>query len=174
MPVLSDPTTSSPPTISSSGASAGLAAAAVQSSNQCAGNKLDHFVLVSISQRHLWACNGSKAIYDSPVVTGIETHASTQTPTGTYHVYDKQTNLTLTGSDETGSWSDPVKYWMPFLNNNYGTYGFHDATWRSNNQFGNVDPNSSAASHGCVELPLTTAQWLYSWVDVGTTVTIKS
>lgn len=49
-------------------------------------------------------------------------------PICSYHVYGKQKDTVLTGSDASGSWNDPVSYWMPFLNNQYGTYGFHDAT----------------------------------------------
>jgi lipoprotein-anchoring transpeptidase ErfK/SrfK len=165
-------TPKTPPTTSPK-SSAPSAAAVSQTTNHCAGNKLDKLVLVSIAQRHLWACQGSKTLYNSPVITGIEFHDSTLTPPGTYHIYAKQTDQTLTGSDVTGSWSDPVQYWMPFLNNPYGTYGLHDATWRPNNAFGNISPVSSDASHGCVELPLATAKWLYNWVEVGTTVTIN-
>ncbi|MGC1176899.1 MAG: L,D-transpeptidase [Candidatus Saccharimonadales bacterium] len=142
--------------------------------NHCAGNTLQRYVIVSISERHLWACQFGHSVYDSPVITGMEKLVADRTPVGTYHIYAKQTNTTLTGSDSTGNWSDPVSYWMPFLDNQYGTYGFHDATWRSNDAFGRVDPNSSDASHGCVELPLATAKWLYSWAQVGTTVTIAS
>ena len=142
--------------------------------NYCAGNTLDQLALVSISQRHMWACDGSKTVYDSPVITGIDYLAADITPVGTYHVYAKITDTTLRGSDTTGSWSDPVSFWMPFLHNQYGSYGFHDATWRAASDFGNISPNSSDASHGCVELPLATASWLYSWAKVGTTVTIES
>jgi len=141
--------------------------------NPCVGNK-QNFILVSISQRHLWACQGTKKVYDTPVVTGIDYLAADKTPTGTYKIYAKQTDLTLTGTDSTGSWSDPVKYWMPFLNNQYGAYGLHDATWRDNSAFGNISPNSADASHGCVELPLAASAWLYNWAPVGTPVTIKS
>jgi lipoprotein-anchoring transpeptidase ErfK/SrfK len=142
--------------------------------NHCARNKLDQFVVVSISQRHLWACQGRRALYNTPVVTGIDYLEADKTPTGTYKIYDKQTNVTLAGSDTTGSWSDPVHYWMPFLHNQYGSYGFHDATWRDNSAFGNISPNSADASHGCVELPLGASEWLYTWAQVGATVTIES
>lgn len=142
--------------------------------NHCATNSVSKVVLVSISARHLWACQGTQELYNSPVVTGISYLAADLTPPGTYHVYDKVTHTVLTGSDSTGSWNDPVSYWMPFLDNQYGAYGFHDATWRPNSAFGNISPNSANGSHGCVELPLATAAWLYSWVDVGTTVTITS
>jgi len=141
---------------------------------QCAENSLDKMIIVSVGERHLWACQHHKVVYDTPVVTGMENLSADLTPRGTYHIYEKQTNTTLTGSDSTGNWSDPVYYWMPFLQNQYGTYGFHDATWRANSDFGNIDPNSSKASHGCVELPLNSSRWLYSWAPVGTTVTVKS
>ncbi|MGH7194518.1 MAG: L,D-transpeptidase, partial [Candidatus Saccharimonadales bacterium] len=95
-------------------------------SDKCAGQGTGKLVLVSISQRHMWACSGAKTAYDSPVITGMSAYASTVTPPGTYRIYSKQTHLTLTGSDVTGSWNDPVNYWMPFLANRYGTYGFHD------------------------------------------------
>jgi hypothetical protein len=166
----SHPAASQSPTPST----AAPAAAPVQPVNHCSGNKDAQLILVNISQRRLWACKGGQTAYESAVITGIATHASTVTPTGTYHIYAKHTKVTLTGSDETGSWSDPVDYWMPFLSNQYGTYGFHDATWRAADSFGNIDPNSADASHGCVELPLGASQWLYNWSRVGTAVTIES
>jgi lipoprotein-anchoring transpeptidase ErfK/SrfK len=150
------------------------AAAAPAATNNCAGNTLDEQIIVSISQRHLWACNKSNQVYSSPVVTGISYLAADLTPTGTYHIYAKETDQHLAGSDSTGSWNDFVYYWMPFLHNQYGNYGFHDASWRSTSDFGNISPDSPNASHGCVEMPVAAAQWLYNWSYVGTTVTIES
>ncbi len=142
--------------------------------NHCSGNTLSQLVLVSISDRHLWACDASEQVYDSAVVTGMAFLPADLTPTGTYHVYAKETDVYLKGSDSTGSWDDYVYYWMPFLENQYGIYGFHDATWRAPSAFGNISPNSTNASHGCVETPLATAKWLYNWSQIGTTVTIES
>jgi lipoprotein-anchoring transpeptidase ErfK/SrfK len=152
------------------------AQAAQAAKNECAGNKLNKLIMVDITAQHVWACQAGKSAYDAPVITGIEKFDSTRTPAGTYHIYAKTTNTTLTGSDETGSWSDPVSYWMPFLDNQYGTYGFHDATWRKDSQFGTVNPyaDNADASHGCVELPLSASKWLYNWAEVGTTVTVKA
>lgn len=158
----------------SSPAAATQAAAVSQGPQQCASNSEAKHVVVSVSERHLWACQYHKVVYNSPVITGMEFLAADLTPRGTYKISDKQTNVTLTGSDSTGNWSDPVYYWMPFLQNQYGTYGFHDATWRPNTAFGAVDPGSKDASHGCVELPLGASKWLYSWAQVGTSVTVKS
>lgn len=150
------------------------ASKAVVPTTPCSANKLDKLIVVSISSRHLWSCEVASVVFDSAVITGMQNIAADLTPTGTYHVYSKQTNLYLKGSDSTGSWNDYVYYWMPFLNNQYGTYGFHDATWRANSEFGSVDPYSANASHGCVELPLATAKWLFSWAVVGTTLTVVS
>jgi lipoprotein-anchoring transpeptidase ErfK/SrfK len=140
----------------------------------CTGNTLNELIIVSIGERHLWACNQGSSVYDSAVVTGISYLAADLTPTGTYHIYEKETDQHLIGSDSTGSWNDFVYYWMPFLHNQYGTYGFHDATWRAPDAFGNISPDSADASHGCVEMPLATAKWLYDWSYIGTTVTIES
>lgn len=145
-----------------------------QTYNPCSENGLDQLIIVSISQRALWACNNTTVSYTSSVVTGMDFLAADKTPTGTYHIYAKQRDVHLVGHDTTGSWNDFVYYWMPFLTNQYGQYGFHDATWRPNNAFGNISPDSTSASHGCVECPLNAAKWLYTWSNVGTTVTIVS
>lgn len=162
-------------TTTSKNTATSTSSAAKPATNHCAGNAAGtKDVIVSISKRHLWACDGSATAYDSAVVTGMENLPADLTPTGTYHIYAKQTNLYLKGSDSTGSWNDYVYYWMPFLHNQYGSYGFHDATWRDPSAFGNIDPYSNQASHGCVEMPLAAAKWLYGWASIGTAVTIVS
>ncbi|MGH7157447.1 MAG: L,D-transpeptidase [Candidatus Saccharimonadales bacterium] len=154
--------------------------------NYCGSNSSGQDIVVSISKQHMWACDGTKASYDNPVITGMQMYPSELTPAGTYHIYSKLTDQTLAGSDFTGHWSDFVNYWMPFLDNQYGTYGFHDLTQtangangRADSDFGNVDINApyTAAkhgSHGCVEMPLAAAKWLYNWVAVGITVTVQA
>lgn len=154
-------------------------AAAVELASHCLTNTLSQEVVVSISKQHMWACEGSKTVYDNAVITGRQMYANELTPTGTYTIYAKEANTVLSGSDQFGSWNDPVSYWMPFLSNNYGVYGFHDATWRPDSDFGNVDINApgtaaKSGSHGCVEMPLAAAKWLYDWSSVGTTVVIQS
>ncbi len=142
------------------------------SKTECSSNTLEKLLIVSISNRKLWACNLTHQVYTSPVITGMSFLEADLTPTGTFHIYSKITNTTLKGSDSTGSWDDPVSYWMPFLSNQYGQYGFHDATWRSPDEFGNVSPDSKNASHGCVELPLDAVAWVYNWAPIGTQINI--
>ena len=128
----------------------------------CAGNPAGQkLVIVSISQQHMWACNGSSQAYSTAVTSGAYL-AGMITPTGTYHIYSKSRNLYLTGP----GYRDFVQYWMPF----YSDYGFHDASWQ-NFPFGSAQ-YASDGSHGCVHLPTTAAAWLYGWAPIGTTVTI--
>lgn len=149
-------------------------ASELKQDDHCQGNSLDKLIKVGVEQRTLWACEGGKTVHSSSVITGLRGHAETETPVGTYKIYGKIKDTTLTGSDSRGTWRDPVYYWMPFLDNQYGTYGFHDATWRKNDEFGKISPDSNDASHGCVELPLNTSKWLYDWAEVGTTVSVES
>jgi lipoprotein-anchoring transpeptidase ErfK/SrfK len=141
--------------------------------NDCASNTLSQNLIVSINAQHLWACDNTTLEYDTAVITGAEP-VNDGTPIGTYQIYAKYTNQVLKGCDTTGCWSDPVSYWMPFLEGSDGPYGLHDATWRTASQFGNISPESDNGSHGCVELPLAAATWIYNWASVGTTVTIES
>jgi lipoprotein-anchoring transpeptidase ErfK/SrfK len=154
--------------------SSSAAVAAAPAVNACVGNTLSQNIIVSIAAQHLYVCSYAQQVYDSPVVTGVESHPDTLTPVGVYHIYAKETNVVLKGSDSLHTWSDPVSYWMPWLDNQYGAYGFHDATWRPANAFGNISPNSLDGSNGCVELPLATAKWIYDWSVVGTTVTVEA
>lgn len=151
-----------------------LSAADTVRTNYCAGNTEAKFIRVSVEKRHLWACEGEKLVRDSAVITGLRGHAETETPVGTYKIYAKAAGIRLTGSDSRGGWNYPVHTWMSFLDNQYGTYGFHDATWRPDSEFGSISPDSDKASHGCIELPLGHAQWLYNWAPVGTVLTVEA
>jgi lipoprotein-anchoring transpeptidase ErfK/SrfK len=121
-------------------------------------------IVVSQSQQELWAFNGNSEVYSSAVITGA-IELGQNTPLGTWKIYAKSTNVYLKGP----TWNDFVQYWMPF----YGSYGLHDASWRDSTQFG-TQSYTSNGSHGCVELPTSTAAWLYNWAQIGTSVTIEN
>ena len=63
-------------------------------------------------------------------------------------------------------WDVKVNYWLAFIG---GNYGFHDATWRG--EFGGYIYTWDG-SHGCVNLPLWAAEFLYDNADEGTPVFI--
>jgi|GEM_PF-1828094 len=129
----------------------------------CSTNTKSQLILVNITQQHLWACQGPEQVYDSAVTTGAYAIGDI-TPTGTWHIYAKETDTHLIGP----TWNDFVNYWMPF----YSDYGFHDAAWQTFPFGGPEYPTQG--SHGCVHLPLAAMAWLYNWSRIGTTVTINA
>ncbi len=139
----------------------------------CSNNTLNKLIIVSINYQRMWACTYSQVALTSLITTGYTGNPADITPTGHYQIYTKETNVTLKGTDGVTSWDDPVSYWMPFLFNQYGAYGFHDASWETPAQFGHIPITSTQASHGCVQMPLAAAKWLYDWAPVGTNITIQ-
>ncbi len=118
------------------------------------------YVDVSISQQKLvYYVNGAPVLV-SDLVTG-NTSRHHDTPKGVFQIYNKQTGRTLKGD----GYSAYVNYWMPFT----GNYGLHDATWRKS--FGG-EIYKTNGSHGCVNMPKSMAETLYSMVSVGTVVYI--
>lgn len=66
------------------------------------------------------------------------------------------------------TWNVWVDYWMRFTDS---ACGFHDATWRSNSEFGG-DTYKNNGSHGCVNLRHDFAKELYDHIDIGTIVVV--
>jgi lipoprotein-anchoring transpeptidase ErfK/SrfK len=125
---------------------------------------------VSIAEQRVWACDGTTLASTSPVTTGAYALANVDeaTPTGTWAIQGKSTDVHLTGCNLDGCWDDYVHYWLPFN----GPFGFHDAPWQT---FAFGSPKYALqGSHGCVHLPESEAAWVYRWAQVGTTVTITA
>jgi lipoprotein-anchoring transpeptidase ErfK/SrfK len=120
----------------------------------------DTYVEVSLSEQHLWYYKNGALTLDSPIVTGIP-NSERETPNGMYTILYKQRDATLVGED----YEAPVAYWMPFDTD----VGFHDATWQTS--FGG-DRYLTYGSHGCVNMPLSAAEALYSYVQEGDTVVV--
>ncbi len=143
--------------------------------NVCSENVQSKELVVIKSKYHMWACSQNTVVHDAPVVVGMENYAADKTPVGTFRIEQKQQDIPLTGADSTGSWNVQVNYWLQFLQNQYGRYGFHDAwRWRKDTEYGHTSMYSSKASKGCVEAPLADMKWIYYWAPVGTTVVIKA
>jgi hypothetical protein len=144
--------------------------AALQADNYCEGNPGDgKLLLISISLQHLWACDGTKIVNQSPVTTGttvVTNGVNDNTPVGTWQIQAKRTDTPLTGCDANGCWDDRVQYWMPFD----GEIGLHDASWQTF-PFG-ASKYHIDGSHGCIQLPTAMAAWIYKWARVGTAVTV--
>jgi lipoprotein-anchoring transpeptidase ErfK/SrfK len=121
------------------------------------------YIEVALNKQHLWVWQDHQVIYDSPITSGA-TGAGLGTVTGLFSIYYKTTNTHLVGYQYGWNYDVPVKYWMPF----YQGYGLHDAVWR-HGSFGGQD-YYYGGSHGCVNLPDATAEFIYNWAAVGTPV----
>jgi lipoprotein-anchoring transpeptidase ErfK/SrfK len=95
------------------------------------------------------------------VATGV---AAAPTPTGTFYVQYKASQMRFRGVNPDGSHYDiPDVHWvMPF----WGDYTIHGAYWRP--RFG------VPGSDGCVSMTDADAKLVYDWADVGTPVVIHS
>lgn len=128
-------------------------------------DKKSTYVEIDISSQELWLYSKGKVIVDTPIVTGDAAHGD-DTPTGNYQIYNKKSPVTLKGDNYDGTkYASKVQYWMPFN----GGIGLHDAPWKS--VFGGSEYLHNG-SHGCVNLPYSAAEKIYSYVSVGTRVIV--
>ena len=114
------------------------------------------YVEINRTAQHLYLVINGAVVMDTNVVTGNPNNGHT-TPVGAYRITYCQRNATLRGPD----YVTPVAYWMPFN----GDIGLHDATWQS--AFGGTRYKDGYGSHGCVNLPLSAAGTIFSYVSTG-------
>jgi len=134
-----------------------------------------HWIEVSLSKQQLWAYQGDTAVMTTLVSTGLEPNV---TAPGLFHVRYKFSMQTMDGFiNDTGEVVGLGKtappgggsYWVvPNIPNvmyfNTDAEALHGTYWHHN--FGNP------MSHGCVNLPLQVAAWMYGWAPLGTEVWI--
>lgn len=120
----------------------------------------DTCIEIDISSQKMWYYIDGEIFVATDVVTG--NYGTSDTPTGTYYINNKATDVTLVGSDYVSY----VDYWMAFIG---GSYGIHDASWRD--EFGGTIYKGDG-SHGCVNTPYSAVKKIYNNVSVGTPVVI--
>jgi hypothetical protein len=131
------------------------------------------WIEVSISQQTLWAYQGNTVISSTRVSTGLEPNGTEE---GLFHVrlkYSKQDMQGFTdatgevlgfGEARPGTIPYEVKDVPHVMYFNMEAEAFHGAYWHDN--FG------QPMSHGCINLPVVFADWLYGWTPLGTGVWI--
>ncbi len=125
------------------------------------------YVEVDIPAQTVYCVIKGKTVLTSSCVTGDvdEGHA---TPYGVFILNYKATDVNLKGQNADGSdYSSHVDYWMPFN----GGIGLHDADWRSS--FGGSIYQTNG-SHGCVNMPPSSAAALYKYVYAGMPVIVHA
>lgn len=115
---------------------------------------------VNLSEQWLTAYEDDLVVYRAPVTTGRD---GFNTPAGQFAIYDKLPMQTMTGSAGGESWYVPNVPWVMYV---AGGVALHGTYWH--NLFG----SGIRLSHGCINLPIDDAQWLYQWADIGIPVTI--
>jgi lipoprotein-anchoring transpeptidase ErfK/SrfK len=118
-------------------------------------------IVVDLSAQWLYAYEGDTQVFDAPVSTGRD---GFNTPVGRYAIYHKVRSQTMEGCLGGECWSVPN---VPNAMYIVGGVALHGTYWH--NQFG----TGVRRSHGCVNLPVSSAAWLYGWAPVGTTVTVR-
>ena len=122
------------------------------------------YVEIDIENQTVYYYEDGQCLVETPCVTGTGSIPRRSTPTGVFHIYDKQRSRTLYGDiqpDGSYGYASFVNYWMRFC----GGCGLHDATWRDS--FGG-DIYWESGSHGCVNLPYEAAAQMYEIVEEGT------
>jgi hypothetical protein len=111
------------------------------------------WVAVDLDHQILYAYEDNTPVFAALIATGAE---SSPTETGLYHVYARYGTRLMS----RGSFSDPWFYYLedvPYAMFFDGDMGIHGAYWHD--EFG--EPRS----HGCINLSLTDAYWVYSFLS---------
>lgn len=124
----------------------------------------EKWIEVNLSSQILYAWQGKTLIASSYVSTGKD---GFWTPTGTFYIVEKPGTIRMSGCSGSGvdleCWDVlDVPASMRFTNE--GHY-IHGAYWH--NLFG-----QARLSHGCVNLPVSFAWWLFDWTPMWTKVVI--
>ena len=80
-------------------------------------------------------------------------------PDGIFHIIYRKSPAVLKGED----YESPVQYFTVWASD----VGFHDASWK--HVFGGKE-YLTRGSHGCINLPLEAAKWVYENIPDGTPV----
>ncbi|MGC8826783.1 MAG: LysM peptidoglycan-binding domain-containing protein [Anaerolineae bacterium] len=130
--------------------SASAASAPVLAEAPYSGRWID----VNLSTQTLTAYEGSIPVFTTLVSTGLP---ATPTVTGHFKIYSKYTAIDMAGP----GYYLPAVPWTMFF---YRGYALHGAYWHNN--FGHP------MSHGCVNLSVPDAKWLFEFASIGTPVVV--
>jgi len=133
------------------------------------------YIVVNLTEQTLTAYQGNQIVLETPVSTGVDPNS---TEVGAFHVRIKFELKDMTGVTDgsgevtavgaTSEGQDGEQYLVHDVPHvmfiNYQAEALHGAYWHNN--FG------QRMSHGCINLPLDVAAYLYYWAPLGTAVTV--
>lgn len=115
----------------------------------------ERHIVVSLAHQSLVAYEGNQAVATFPISSG---KSWTPTPVGRFRIYLRYPSQRMSGP---GYDLPGVPYVQYFL----GNYAVHGAYWHDN--FG------TPTSHGCVNMRIADAAWLWAWSALGTEVVVQ-
>ena len=122
----------------------------------------DREILVSLAEQRVWAYEGEQPVLSSLVSTGTAETWETETPLGQWRILVKYEIQDMEGTVSGDAYRvEDVPHVMYFTNQGHALHGTY---WHNN--FG------TPMSHGCVNLPLDVADWMYGWASEGVGVTV--
>lgn len=117
-------------------------------------NSGQRWIEIKLSSQRLIAWEGNQPIYAVLISTG---KAASPTPTGVFAIQTRIRSARMQGIDYN---VPDVPYTMYYS----GNYAIHGAYWH--HRFG------TPVSHGCVNVAVNHARWLFNWARVGTSVVV--
>ncbi|MCA9877176.1 MAG: L,D-transpeptidase [Thermomicrobiales bacterium] len=119
----------------------------------------ERWVMINLTLQYLWAYQGDTVLWQGYISSG---RAGFQTPPGEFHVLSKLPSQTMEGVLGGEYYNVPdVPDVMYFTE---GGHALHGTYWHNN--FG------TPMSHGCINLPMDVADWMYQWAPMGMRVDI--
>lgn len=113
------------------------------------------WIEINLSSQRLIAWEGNTPAYAILISTG---KAETPTRSGVFAIQTRDRYARMKGADYDLS---DVPYTMYYS----GNYAIHGAYWHR--RFG------TPVSHGCINLAVNHARWLYNWASIGTSVVVR-
>jgi hypothetical protein len=115
---------------------------------------------IDLSAQWLYAYDGDLMVFDAPISSGKD---GFETVKGRFKVERKYVKKDMQGEERGEEWDVPDVPHVMFF---HLGFAIHGAYWH--NRFG----TGERRSHGCVNLSLSDAEWLYNWAPLGTTVLV--
>lgn len=125
-----------------------------------------HWVDIDLSNFYAVAYDGNKPVYAAMIIAGLDN----KTPTGTFKVLYRVRNETMDSATVGVPKGSPGYYYLPNVQYTQyfkdGGYALHGNYWSPPNAYGRY------GSHGCINLMNADAAWFWSFLTVGSVVSV--
>lgn len=126
------------------------------------------YIEIDLSRQTMWLYRDYELVISTPIVSGDARKITSATPVGVNMIWAKDTDAELKGTYEIsgGSYTYPVKYWMPV---GWTNSGIHD-NWNRTAFGGEIYRTNG--SNTCINTPPEAMKVIYENTPIGTAVVI--